>query len=227
MLALIFKDPIVAAWIIFGSYFAVALLSARALRAAWAGARMSVDYPGQERRTKERTAAYRASFVFWSVIIVLFLFLGVNKQVDMQTWITMVGRRVAKAHGWYDQRTIVQAIFVLAIAITGLATLSVLLKCTRALLPRHVLAFFGLSVLAFYLLARASSFHDVEIAMFTEVLGMRVSWIIEMTGIVCVGVCAVLNYWWHLRLPATDAFAPPSSESARPPDAAEAGAAGA
>jgi protein-S-isoprenylcysteine O-methyltransferase Ste14 len=131
---------------------------------------------------------------------------------------------VAQAQGWHDQRAAVQTIFVLAIAIGGLATLSVLLKLTRDLLPRHVLAFFGLSVLAVFLLLRASSFHDVEAAMKTEILGMRISWIFELTGIICVGLCAILNYWWHRKLPVEDGPSPLCSASTTSPGAAEADA---
>ncbi len=128
-------------------------------------------------------------------------FLGVNKQIDLQTWLTEVGRRMAMAQGWYEQRATVQTIFVLTVAVTGVVTLSVLLKLTRDLLPRHVLAFVGLAILAVFLVVRAASFHAFEGAMRFEIVGMRLSWYLEMAGIVCVGTCAVRNYCWHTRKP--------------------------
>ena len=145
-----------------------------------------------------------ASLVFWIMLSVLFVFLGINKQIDMQTWVTDVGRRIAMSQGWYEQRGRVQTLFVLLVAIGGLTTLTILLKLTRELLPRHVLAFFGLILLAYYMLVRASSFHDLDAAMRIEIMAVRVSWMIEMGGIICVGACAVMNSWWHKSLQPID-----------------------
>lgn len=197
--AVIIGDPRAGAWLIFFSYFAVAILCARAFRVSWIGSQMAVDYPNPERRTKDRQAAYRASFRFWGLVIALFVFLGINKQIDLQTWLTMFGREMSKRQGWYEQRATVQTVFVLLVAVSSVVTLSVLLALTRDLLPRHVPALIGLAILAVFLVTRAASFHDVEAAMQCEILGMRLSWYLEMAGIVCVGGCAVRNYWWHTR----------------------------
>lgn len=195
------NDPILGAWIIFFCYFAAALACARAFRASSAGSRMAAQYASEERRARDRADAYRASRLFWGLVIALFVFLGINKQIDMQTWITMWGREVAKAQGWYEHRGLVQTIFVLAVALTGVVTLSLLLRRTRHLLPRHVLAFVGLCLLAVYMIVRATSVHEVELAMKLDYLGIRLGWVLELSGIVCVGLCAVRNYWWHRRLP--------------------------
>ncbi len=200
--ALIIGDPRAGAWMIFFSYFAVAIICARAFQVALIGSQLAIDYPNPERRLKDRQAAYRASFMFWGLVIGLFVFLGINKQIDLQTWLTDVGRRMAMAQGWYEQRATVQTIFVVAVAVTGVATLSVLLKLTRDLLPRHVLAFVGLGVLAVFLVMRAVSLHHLAAAMRFEIVDMRLSWYLEMSGIVCVGACAVRNYWWQARQPA-------------------------
>src|SRR6476659_1098397 len=44
----------------------------------------------------------------WLAISVLFLFLGVNKQLDLQTALTEAGRYLAHYKGWYEQRQVVQ-----------------------------------------------------------------------------------------------------------------------
>jgi len=203
--AVIIGDPRAGAWLIFYSYFAVAVLCARAFQVSLIGSRMATDYPNPERRTSDRRAAYRASFMFWGLVIALFVFLGINKHIDLQMWLTDVGRRIARVQGWYEQRAMVQTIFVLVIAVSGVVTLSVLLRLTRDLLPRHVVAFVGLGILAVFLVMRAASFHDLEAAMRFEIMGMRLSWYLEMSGIFCVGTCAVRNYWWHTRKPVADA----------------------
>ena len=203
--ALILGDPYAGAWFIFYSYFAVAVLCARAFQVSLIGSRLATDYPNPERRTSDRRAAYRASVMFWGLVIVMFVALGINKQIDLQTWLTDVGRRMSMAQGWYEQRAMVQTIFVLVIAVSGVVALSVLLKLTRDLLPRHVLAFVGLAILAVFLIMRAASFHDLEAVIRLEILGMRLSWYLEMSGVLCVGTCAVRNYWWHTRQPVADA----------------------
>ena len=204
-IAVIIGDPRAGAWLIFFSYFAVAVVCARAFQVSWIGSRLAADYPNPDRRTTDRRAAYRASCLFWGIVITLFVFLGINKNIDLQTFLTDVGRRVAMAQGWYEQRATVQTIFVLTIAVMGVVTLSLLLKLTRDLLPRHILAFVGLATLAVFLVVRAASFHDIEAAMRFEIVGMRLSWYLEMAGILCVGTCAVRNYWWHTRTPAAAA----------------------
>ncbi len=198
-IAVIIGDPRAGAWLIFFSYFAVSVLCARAFQVALIGSQLAADYPNPERRLKDRQAAYRASFRFWGLVIALFVFLGINKQIDLQTWLTEVGRQIAMAQGWYDQRAMVQTIFVLTTAVTGVVVLSVLLKLTRDLLPRHVLAFVGLASLAVFLMVRTASFHALEDVVHFEIVGMRLSWYLEMAGIVCVGSCAVRNYWWLAR----------------------------
>jgi hypothetical protein len=190
---LAFGDPTIAGWAIVVFYLAAITACVWALRVAWLGAKMAADYPGEDRRARDRSAAYRASFLFWALLILLFVFLGLNKQIDLQTWLTDVGRRVAEAQGWYEQRARVQTIFVGAVLVLGLWMLAFLLDRTRELLPRHALAFGGLVMLACFVILRASSFHDVDRVLGWGVLGMRLSWTLELLGIICVGLCAVMT----------------------------------
>ncbi|MHC4416207.1 MAG: hypothetical protein ACYS0G_13075 [Planctomycetota bacterium] len=193
-------DPTIFGWFIVVCYFATVVLCGWVLRVSWIGAKMAAEYAGEDRRSRDRKTAYRASFFFWVILIVLFAFLGLNKQIDLQTWLTDVGRRLAQAQGWYAQRGKVQAIFVGLVAIGGLATLAVLLSLTRELLPRHVLAFVGLVFLACFVLVRTSSFHEVERVLRWDLLGIRLSWLLELSGIICVGLSALMNCWWY-KLP--------------------------
>ena len=48
----------------------------------------------------------------WRAISIAFFFLGINKQLDLQSAITELGRTVAFAGGWYEQRETVQVYFV-------------------------------------------------------------------------------------------------------------------
>ena len=46
------------------------------------------------------------------VLTILLLFLGINKQLDLQTLLNDMGRRMAKANGWYSIRRFYQVIFI-------------------------------------------------------------------------------------------------------------------
>jgi hypothetical protein len=127
----------------------------------------------------------------------LMLILGVNKQIDMQTWVTEIGRDIAREQGWYEQRRDVQMWFVAAIAAAGTLALTFALARTRQLLPRHVLAFIGVVVLGCFVLLRTSSFHDVSAFLRKDLLGIQANWVLELAGIGLIGFCAVMNSWWY------------------------------
>jgi hypothetical protein len=67
----------------------------------------------------------------WRSISVAFLGLGLNKQLDLQTAITELGRILAHDEGWYGQRQIVQFWFIVAVAVTCLLVALVLLYLAR------------------------------------------------------------------------------------------------
>jgi hypothetical protein len=204
---LAFGDPTVAGWFIVICYLATIAACGWALRIARIGQRMAASYYGEDdRRMKDRSAAYRASFLFWALLMVLFIFLGLNKQIDLQTWLTDIGRRVAQAQGWYEQRARVQAIFVGGVAVLGLWVLAFLLDRTREFLPRHALAFGGLVMLACFVILRTSSFHDVDRVFGWGAFGVRLSWVLELLGILCVGLCAITNCLWYKPQQAVDAM---------------------
>ena len=48
----------------------------------------------------------------WRAISALFLALGINKQLDLQTALTEAGRMLAHSEGWYNRRHVVQLAFI-------------------------------------------------------------------------------------------------------------------
>lgn len=190
-------DAPVPGTVIVAFYLLVAIACVWALSVARIGARMAKEYRKVERRERDRTAGYRASFLFWALLTLCMVILGVNKQLDLESWLTEFGRNIALAQGWYDTRSNVQRPLVAGVAGFGLISLAVLLALTRRLLPRHVLAFVGTVILLCFVMARAMSFHQLEDALATELLGVRVRWLVELVGILCIGACAVKNCWWY------------------------------
>ena len=178
-------------------YLIVAVTCAWALYVAKIGARKAKEYRKVKRRKRDRTAAYRASFLFWALLTLCMVILGVNKHLDLESWLTEFGRNIALSQGWYETRSSVQRPLVAGVAGFGLISLAVLLALTRRLLPRHLLAFVGTVILLCFVMARAMSFHQSDDALAIELLGVRVRWLLELGGILCIGACAVKNCWWY------------------------------
>ena len=98
-------DPTVMGWVTVLAYFVVAFLCGRcAVRA--------------------KNQAGRTEMIFWGVLVVTMVLLGFNKQLDLQTFLTLTVRKVAIAQGWYDNRRVVQLAFVGLVAIAGVGGLN-------------------------------------------------------------------------------------------------------
>lgn len=179
------------------AYLLVAAISAWAFRVARIGSQLAEEYGTNDRRAKSRSAAYKASFFFWSVLTLLFVFLGVNKQLDLEGWFTETGRQFAINQGWYDLRWQIQEPIVVSIVAIGVSLLAFLLAITRNLLPRHLLAFIGFLVLTLFLILESLSFHHLDYLLDREFSSVHFRTIIEWFGICCVGLCAAINCWWY------------------------------
>lgn len=158
-------------WATVAAYFATALLC------AWCARRESVS-------------ARRA---FWLSVTAVMALLGVNKQLDLQSWLTQTGRDLAHAQGWYVYRQAVQTGFIVALTVGGLSLLLWLQRATRNLGGEIRWAFLGLVLVMLFVLVRAASFHDVDRLLYFKLGGLRINWIMELGAIGCVGAAAVVR----------------------------------
>lgn len=132
----------------------------------------------------------------WRSISVAFLGLGLNKQLDLQTAITELGRILAYDEGWYGQRQIVQFWFIVAVAVTCLLVALVLLYLARRSTLQTWLGLLGVVLVLGFVVIRAASFHHVDRFIGTRILGLKWNWLLEMGGIVIV----ILSSEWRCRL---------------------------
>ncbi len=131
----------------------------------------------------------------WAAIAILFLGLGINKQLDLQSALTEAGRVIAFEQGWYEQRQSVQLAFIIFVAIVCISAVITLLIWTRhAPLPTWF-ALLGTTVVIGFVLIRASSFHHIDRFIGNTILGFRWNWILEMGGISVV----LLASQWRQR----------------------------
>jgi hypothetical protein len=130
--------------------------------------------------------------VFWLVLTLLLLLLGINKQLDFQTLLNDVGRRMAKAQGWYGVRRFYQVIFIGTVTALGLISLGGFSWLARREWKRNFVALLGTVFLYVFVLTRASSIHHVDVMLQWRVLGMKWNWILELGGIFVTLVGALM-----------------------------------
>jgi hypothetical protein len=166
-------DPTFAGWLTVFSYFLAAVLAYRVQR------QLPPDSHAQHR-------------LFWRIIAITCLLLGINKQLDLQSLLTAIGRYFAHRQGWYDNRQRVQIAFILTAATTGLALLVWGVNYFYGCLRQNALAFAGILFLIVFILIRASSFHHMDHFIGSRILGLKFNWLLELSGIYCI----VLNALW-------------------------------
>ena len=126
----------------------------------------------------------------WYAISVLLFALGINKQLDLQSALTEVGRVLAYQEGWYANRQTVQLYFIAAVAfVCGWGVIALIVGARRAPLPTW-LALLGATFLIAFVLIRAASFHRIDRLITSSIFGFRWNWILEMGGIILVLVAS-------------------------------------
>jgi hypothetical protein len=159
-------DPTVAGWITVAGYFVAAAI-------CWKRAR------GEE------------NYSVWLLFTIGLVFLGINKQLDLQTWFTQVGKEVARTGGWYAYRRIVQFIFLLTISLLAILTAIYLWKKMRK--GGRLIALFGAVFLSSFVVVRAASFHHVDQMLGARIGELKINWLLEWTGIVLIIVGASIQ----------------------------------
>ena len=159
-------DPTFVGWLTVVLYFATSISCWRL--------RKKIELDGRPRSNE---------YLAWRFIAILFLALGINKQLDLQTALTEAGRVIAQFQGWYGQRRSVQLDFIVLVAVTCMtAAITLLIWMRRAPIPTWVALIGTMSVLGFVLI-RAASFHHIDRFIGTSIVGLRWNWIIEISGI--------------------------------------------
>ena len=57
--------------------------------------------------------------IFWGLVTLAMLFLGVNKELDLQWMLTAAGRCLSQLHGWYEERRLFQRDFIIGLLVTA------------------------------------------------------------------------------------------------------------
>jgi hypothetical protein len=126
----------------------------------------------------------------WRAVSVVFLALGINKQLDLQSALTEAGRILALSEGWYAQRRDVQLAFIILVAIScTVAAIILAIWAYNAPVPTWF-ALIGTTFVLGFVLIRAASFHHIDRFIGERILNLRWNWILEMGGISIVLVAS-------------------------------------
>jgi hypothetical protein len=169
-------DPSPVGWVTVAAYLAVALLAARN---AWAARRDG------------------APSSFWATLALAMFVLGLNKQLDLQSWFGQTGRDMAIAQGWYDVRRTVQAVFIVVLALGAFGVVLAARRAWAGLWHEYRFVFVGIVVLLVFIVIRAASFHHADEIIGIDVGGTNLGRAFEMLGVLTIGAAC---WHWHAVL---------------------------
>jgi hypothetical protein len=130
---------------------------------------------------------------FWLLVTLFLLLLGINKQLDLQTWFTQTLRDNAYAYGWYENRRIYQSLFIFMLAVTTLVSLVSIRRFLADSWHRHKVTWVGIELLCAFVLMRAASFHHMDVFINHHWLGVRFNVLLEIGAIIVVILGALIE----------------------------------
>ena len=206
-------DPTLIGWLTAALYLSASLLCLHAARgigastpvATGSGDRAAAPtatlatavvlaFLGPKRRLLSLPAAVRAR-TLWVGLAIVLLLLGINKQLDLQTAVIELGRMLTRAEGWYDYRWRLEAVFLAALALGGLALVRVVFLLGRAEPPGMRSVLTGAVFLVGFVVVRAACFQHIDRLLGLELSESRLNGVVEVCGIsfIIVGTYRVLR----------------------------------
>lgn len=120
---------------------------------------------------------------FWIIIACLMFLLCINKQLDLQSLLTVAGKYLLTEYGLYEFKRLFQVVFIASIFVIGLGVFSLIVKKLSHVAKKQILAIVGIIFLLIFILIRASSFHNMDALIGYSFLGFKMNWLLELTGI--------------------------------------------
>lgn len=149
--------------------------------------------------------AWRASQIFgeehiwqhrllWGGLALAMLFLGLNKQLDLQSWFTAVIKAIAWEKGLYDLGRQAQAYFIAGLALISLLVFGGIAWTFRHMWRHTWLLLLGLVFIARFVVVRAAGFYGVPLPRLSALTGgIQITWMLEILGALVIALAAILN----------------------------------
>ncbi len=172
-------DPTLMGWLTFAGYLIAALGCLACARFA------RRIFPKENPRIHQ---------VIWLGLAFFLVFLGINKQLDLQSWFTAVIKAIAWEQGWYDYGQRAQVLFLAGLGLVGVTAVAILGWLVRHTWRRYIFIFLGLLVILRFILVRIASFYAIplpELSQFTG--GFRINGALELIGAAVITFTALNN----------------------------------
>jgi len=169
-------DPAFLGWLTTFLYILAAMLCCAAMRKS----------PGEKDQGN-----HASENVFWSGLALALFVLGANKQLDLQSWVTDLGREIARSLGWLNHRRGIQAAVVVVISIIGLIGGGTVTWIMRKFWRRYALALVGMFLLILFVMIRSATSYHLERAVPWPLSKPPAQSSLEIIGICCIVAGAV------------------------------------
>lgn len=134
-----------------------------------------------------------SNYQFWFILAFFLFCLGINKQLDLQTWFEHSMKTSAQAHGWYEHRMILQQVFI---ALLGFGMIAVLLSFRLFLANtwrNYALTWMGIVLLSLFIIVRAAAFNRLDLFIHHEILGVNIDALMEIGAILLIIIGTFFN----------------------------------
>ncbi len=172
-------DPGLTGWLTVSIYVLAAVIAAVT---AW-----RAPFPRRS-RARER--------FFWWALALAMLLLAVNKQLDLQSFLTATGRCVAVAEGWYDERRDVQRLFILGLGYAAVVSGLLMLWLLWGTLRRSFFALLGMVFVLGFVMIRAVGFHNfdrlINSTLEVEFLSIPLNVLFEISGPLLIALTGLI-----------------------------------
>jgi hypothetical protein len=179
-------------WTTFALYLIAALLSFRAAAAALVRGRSSV-VSSQTADVNSKPSSETARVWVWLGVILAAL--GLNKELDLQTWFIELGRQAAGREHLSESRAGLHVLFFLAfVSVLVVLILLVMLRFSAVVgsfVRQLPLAAGGCALVGAYIVIRAASIDRVDLMLGFDFERIPLLWLLEAGGLLLITVQAV------------------------------------
>ena len=121
--------------------------------------------------------------LLWRLCALFLAFLCINKQLDLQSFLTAAGRCQAQQAGWYDDRRTYQEMFIYGILATAGLAIVLMLLVLREKIGRNLLLLLGMVTLSAFIVIRAAGAHKFDALISQDVGPFKINHLLELGGI--------------------------------------------
>lgn len=133
----------------------------------------------------------------WWIFVYGLLALGINKQLDLQSALTEIGRILASQQGWYEKRREVQILFTYGVVTFATFAIVVMVFLVRKAPRVTLIALAGSVCLLSFVVIRTASFEHFNLFADSIIYDVSMNSILEVGGLCIIIISARLRLKNH------------------------------